>query len=130
MSVMGVKIDQFDDPVCNSFRPKIFNGQLCYEADPQKYRKFTDNEKLGLSLLISFNEERQYINKTKRRRKKKIQQKLLTLEIDMEKDKHIFIGTTSKYFLFRNNNFKLLKFFQSLYLLSWEKRTSSMLSKK
>ena len=30
MSVMGIKIDQFDVPVCNSFRPKIMQDQLCY----------------------------------------------------------------------------------------------------
>ena len=36
MSVMGVKIDQFDVPVCNSFRPKIVQDQLCYTVDPNK----------------------------------------------------------------------------------------------
>ena len=36
MSVMGVKIDQIDVPVCNSFRPKIKGDQLCYTVDPNK----------------------------------------------------------------------------------------------
>ena len=36
MSVMGVKIDQIDVPVCNSFRPKIKGNQLCYTVDPNK----------------------------------------------------------------------------------------------
>ena len=38
MSVMGVKIDQFDVPVCNSFRPKIVQDQLCYTVDPNEGR--------------------------------------------------------------------------------------------
>ena len=33
MSTVGVKLDQFDDPVCNSFHAKILNDQLCYEVD-------------------------------------------------------------------------------------------------
>ena len=32
ISVMGVKIEQFDMSVCNSFRPKIIRDQLCYTA--------------------------------------------------------------------------------------------------
>ena len=31
MSTVGIKIDQFDVPVCNSFQSKILNDQLCYE---------------------------------------------------------------------------------------------------
>ena len=30
---MGVKIDQFAVPVCNSFQAKVLNDQLCYEVD-------------------------------------------------------------------------------------------------
>ena len=33
MLQMGVKIDQFDVPVCNSFQARILNDQLCYEVD-------------------------------------------------------------------------------------------------
>ena len=36
MSSVGVKIDQFDVPVCNSFQAKILNDQLCYEVDLSK----------------------------------------------------------------------------------------------
>ena len=60
ISVMGVKINQFDVPVCNSFRPKIIRDQLCYTVDPNKYKDKTDIKgKLSLSLYIHFNEERQ-----------------------------------------------------------------------
>ena len=60
MSVMGVKIDQFDIPVCNSFRPKIIHDQLCYTLDPNMYKDKIDLEaELSVSLFIHFNEERQ-----------------------------------------------------------------------
>ena len=62
MSAMGVKIDQFDVPVCNSFQAKIMNDQLCYEVDLNKY--YDDNNienqlKLGFHFLIDYNEDRQ-----------------------------------------------------------------------
>ena len=58
ISVMGVKIDQFDDPVCNSFRPKIVMDQLCYEVDPNDYKDKIDLGKdLSLSLFINYNED-------------------------------------------------------------------------
>ena len=58
---MGVKIDQFDVPVCNSFESVIFNDQLCYEVDPNKYRTLSTNEKYesGLTLYIDTNDDRQ-----------------------------------------------------------------------
>ena len=60
MSVMGVKIDQFDDPVCSSFRPKIIKDQLCYTVDPNEYKDEIDLKgDLSLSLFINYNEERQ-----------------------------------------------------------------------
>ena len=60
MSVMGVKIDQFDVPVCNSFRPKIVKNQLCYEVDPNKYQKYlNEDSKLTLKLFIDQNEDRE-----------------------------------------------------------------------
>ena len=60
MSVMGVKIDQFDVPVCNSFRPKIIRDQLCYTVDPNEYKHKIDlTGELSLSLFIHYNEDRQ-----------------------------------------------------------------------
>ena len=63
MSALGVKIDQFDVPVCNSFKAKILNDQLCYEVDVNEIisKPFTANDlKLGLALLIDENWDRQY----------------------------------------------------------------------
>ena len=60
LSVMGVKIDQFDDPVCNSFRPKIILDQLCYTVDPNEYKdKINLEGDMSLSLFIHYNEDRQ-----------------------------------------------------------------------
>ena len=60
MSAMGVKIDQFDVPVCNSFRPKIIRDQLCYTVDPNEYKQKIYLEKdLSLSIFINYNEDRE-----------------------------------------------------------------------
>ena len=60
MSVMGVKIDQFDDPVCNSFRPKIVMDQLCYQVDPNEYKNKIDLQgDFTLSLFINYNEDKE-----------------------------------------------------------------------
>ena len=62
ISSMGVKIDQFDSHVCNSFQPKVMNDQLCYEVDLQKFakKKSIDNDlKSGLSFTMDYNEDRQ-----------------------------------------------------------------------
>ena len=62
---MGVKIEQFDIPVCNSFKPKIIRDQLCYEVEPQKYiNTESDKEemlKVGLTFLLDHNEDKEII---------------------------------------------------------------------
>ena len=65
MSTMGVMIDQFEVPVCNSFKAKIFYNQLCYEVDPNKFihknSRYIEKElELGLSLLVDTNFNRHY----------------------------------------------------------------------
>ena len=52
MSAMGVKIDQFHFPVCNSFVSKVVNDQLCYELDPHKYIGKTDDAEDAITVLI------------------------------------------------------------------------------
>ena len=61
MDEMGVKIDQFDDPVCNSFQAIVQNDKLCYEVDLNKF----SNEhtrikalKSGFRFLLDYNEDR------------------------------------------------------------------------
>ena len=38
MSSVGVKIKDFNVPVCNSFVPRIFHDKICYQIDLEKYR--------------------------------------------------------------------------------------------
>ena len=62
LSVMGVKIDQFDVSVCDSFRPKIIKDQMCYTVDPNKYKHKIDLKgDLSLSLFINYNEDRELV---------------------------------------------------------------------
>ena len=64
---MGVKIEQFSTPVCNSFRAKILNDQLCYEVDVSRLVGNTSEERTrqfseGLILVIDNNEDLQIRN--------------------------------------------------------------------
>ena len=62
MSAMGVEIDQFDVPVCNSFQARILNDQLCYEVDLKKLSNESNIQKdlkLGFKFLLDYNEDRQ-----------------------------------------------------------------------
>ena len=60
---IGAKVDDFDIPVCNIFKPRNYLDQICYETDLQELRDNNDNEvgkqlELGLTLALDYNEER------------------------------------------------------------------------
>ena len=58
-SAMGVKIDQIDVPVCNSFRPKMMRDQLCYTVDLNKIKQQIDfKDTITFSFFIDYNEDR------------------------------------------------------------------------
>ena len=62
MSAVGIKIDQFEIPVCNIFEAKIFNNQRCYEADINKFRNKKNNNrdaKFGFTFFMDYNLDRQ-----------------------------------------------------------------------
>ena len=62
MSAMGIKIEQFDVPVCNSFQAKILNDQLCYEVDLNRFADKNNIDKqieLGFNFIMDYNEDRQ-----------------------------------------------------------------------
>ena len=62
MTAMGVKIEGFHIPVCSTFQAKIFNDQLCYEVDLNKYSDKNNIEKqlqAGFYFLMDYNEDRQ-----------------------------------------------------------------------
>ena len=68
LTAMGRNIDQFNIPVqfgipvCNSFKEKILNNQLCYEVD---LNKFSNKENIrnelesGFFFIMDYNEDRQ-----------------------------------------------------------------------
>ena len=63
MSAMGTSIDHFDVPVCNAFREKILNDQLCYEVDLNIFTNKGNIEKelkSGFAFIIDYNEDRQF----------------------------------------------------------------------
>ena len=58
-STTGVKIDQFDVPVCNVFKTKLYKDQLCYEGDFNEFKKnLGSNKEVSVSFFIHYNEER------------------------------------------------------------------------
>ena len=59
MSTMGVEIEHFDVPVCNSFKAKVLNDQLCYEVDPNNYILTTNDLSQGLKFYVDINQDRQ-----------------------------------------------------------------------
>ena len=64
MKNIGTKSEQYDVPVCNGFKSKIRNNQLCYEIDLEDFKDNTNIEKQlkeGLVLVVDYNEERQMI---------------------------------------------------------------------
>ena len=61
MLVMGEKIKDFDYPVCNKFKPKVLNGQLCYQVDVNEFKdKIVDKmiTEPELIFLLDYNEEK------------------------------------------------------------------------
>ena len=60
MTAVGVKIDEFGLPVCNSFQAKILNDQLCYEVDLNKFSVNIERElKTGFTFVMDYNVDRQ-----------------------------------------------------------------------
>ena len=62
---IGARIKEFEIPVCNIFKPRIYLNQLCYETSLQELK---DSQKIGkqlekgLTLILDYNEERQNYN--------------------------------------------------------------------
>ncbi len=62
---IGARIQEFETPVCNIFRPRIYLDKLCYETNLQELKdsqKIGKQLELGLTLILDYNEERQNYN--------------------------------------------------------------------
>ena len=58
-STFGVKIEQFDTPVCKIFRPKNVRDQLCYTADLHQIKDKSLKGKLFFTFFIHMNKDRE-----------------------------------------------------------------------
>ena len=61
---LGTKIDTFEIPVCDIFKPRNYFDQLCYETNLQDLKdsnsqKIKKQLEMGLTLVLDYNEERQ-----------------------------------------------------------------------
>ena len=64
---IGNLIDDFNIPVCNIFKQKVYMDQLCFESNLQDLKESNSNKLVqqlekGLSLVLDYNEERQIQN--------------------------------------------------------------------
>ena len=93
MSVMGKKFSpNFSVPVCNSFKAKIREDQLCYTVDPNIYR--VDDKPLEITLLLDYNEERSLYNDNDA--KDNHTEKHLTLTVEETEKRFIIVETIGK----------------------------------
>ena len=96
----GVKIDQFDVPVCNSFQAKILNDQLCYEGDLGKFSNKSNIAKeleLGFYFLMDYNEDRQVnIQSTSAEEIKRSGMAANLVESDKNQHAFIYLDTIGK----------------------------------
>ena len=64
---VGKKIDDYEIPVCDIFKPRNYFDQLCYETNLQNLKdsniqKIGKQLEMGLTLVIDYNEDRQSYN--------------------------------------------------------------------
>ena len=60
-NIIGMRMKQFPVPVCQIFKPKFFNDQLCYEFDYKQFKKlFPSVNNFDISFFVDNNEDRQY----------------------------------------------------------------------
>ena len=103
MSAVGEKIDQFHVPVCNSFKAKILNDQLCYEVDLNIFtnKNNIENElELGFVFIMDYNEDRQVTFETTKFLEDSQDNQSLAIQIIKSDDiQHasIYLNTIGKY---------------------------------
>ena len=96
MSAMGVMIEQFDVPVCNSFQAKILNGQLCYEVDLSKFshkHNIIRELKSGFAFIMDYNEDRTVKYEEDMNIEENIG--LVSSVVEMDQNNHAFIYINS-----------------------------------
>ena len=100
MSAVGVKIDQFDVPVCNSFQDKILNDQLCYEVDLNKFsnkNNIANELKLGFNFIMDYNEDRQVTFDENDEEEKEVSLASSIVESDQDLNAFIYLNSIGEY---------------------------------
>ena len=120
MSSVGIKIDQFDIPVCNCFQAKILNDQVCYEIDLNKFfdENSTDIES-GFNFIMDYNEDRQVTFNTIDSKKKRKMAKIALFgmaKIASKNDQEAFIylDTIGNFIFYNFPTFKTVIFQRQL----------------
>ena len=96
---MGKKIDQFKVPVCNSFKAKILNDQLCYKVDLNMFKDVNNVErelKLGFYFLMDYNEDRQVTFDKNTVENKDFDLASYIIESDQDDQAFIYLDTIGK----------------------------------
>ena len=99
MSVVGVKFEQFDDPVCNSFQAKVLNDQRCYEVDLNRVSNKSNIAKeleLGFYFLMDYNEDRQVTLSTSVGKESRSGMGANLLDSDKNQHAFIYLNTIGK----------------------------------
>ena len=102
MSAMGRNVSNFPVPVCNVFREKTVSGQVCYQADVNKYMAEANNKDVlleGLSLIIDTNDEydvKNLMEKTPSEREENLNQMSVYLQHKNDNSFTIMLNTISK----------------------------------
>ena len=96
MSAVGVQIEEFNVPVCNTFQAKILNNQLCYEVDLNSYtnkHNIDKQLKLGFNFIMDYNEDRQITFDKISEQKTNIGLASSIVESDQEDKAFIYLNT-------------------------------------
>ena len=111
MLVVGAENENYAYPLCNSFKPKVRNDQLCYETDLESLKdpdKIMKQLKHGLVLILDYNDERQMSKENDGKKYVKEYENVLFNPHD-ENSATIILDTVSKfkYYLLSNKYFTL-----------------------
>ena len=90
---IGARVQEFNTPVCNIFKPRIYLDQLCYKTNLQDLKdshKIGKQLEKGLPLVLDYNEERQSYNIMKHN-----ESQMVTALYPDNNDASIFLDTIS-----------------------------------
>ena len=102
MAAMGQQTDLFKIPVCTSFQPKVLYDQLCYQVDVEELyprdKMTASNLKLGLSMMLDTNYNRQHSQQGNRGKAASLDEDLVQKYVNLHDDDEvkIYIGAIGK----------------------------------